>query len=310
MRRYADGHCDTIVRIFEEKKELFSNDGHIDIRRLQTFSAPLQFFAIWLDPKYYAIAMRQTMKYIAFYYSQIEKQTACVGHVNHFSDVLENIEKNKISSLLSIEGGEALEGEISALHMYYRLGVRSMTLTWNHRNQLADGVAEGETKGGLTGFGRQVVTQMQNLGMLVDVSHLSEAGFWDVYRLANKPFIASHSNARAICDTPRNLSDEQLRAIAEKGGVVGLNLYEPFLVKNTQAEIEDILRHLEHMLSVMGEDFIAMGGDFDGIDCMPKGIKSVEDVTLIFECIEKEFGNEVLEKFASKNYMRVLKEVL
>jgi len=310
MRSYADGHCDTIVRLCEQKKELLCNDGHIDIKGLKNFDAPLQFFAIWLAPKYYPISMRQTMKYIDFYYSEIEKNGEMIGHINCFSDVLQNIEQNKISALLSIEGGEALEGDISALHIYHRLGVRSMTLTWNHRNQLGDGVAEREAKSGLTNFGREVVSEMEDIGMLVDVSHLSETGFWDVAKMAKKPFIASHSNARAICDVPRNLSDNQLRAIAAKGGVVGLNLYAPFLANHTQANLEDVMQHIHHMLSIMGEDHIALGSDFDGIDSSPTEIKNVQDVELIIAIVEKEFGSQIAQKFSSDNLLRVLKEVL
>lgn len=310
MRSYGDGHCDTIVRLCNENKELFANDGHIDIQRLNTFRAPLQFFAIWLEPKYYPISMRQTMKYIEFYYSQIEKNSEMIGHVNCFSDLLQNIEKNMISALLSIEGGEALEGEISSLYTYYRLGVRSMTLTWNHRNQLADGVGESDTGGGLTKFGRDVVSEMEFLGMVIDVSHLSETGFWEVNKIAKKPFIASHSNARSICDVPRNLTDNQMRAIADKGGVIGLNLYPPFLSTEKQAQMADIFRHIYHVISVVGEDFIALGSDFDGIDCCPNEIYDVKDINLLFERVEKEFGSEVAEKFSSKNMLRVLEDVI
>ncbi len=310
MVGYADGHCDTIVRLWEKNQELFSNDGHIDIVRLNKFSAPLQFFAIWLDSKYHPISMQQAMKYIEFYYSQLQKNSRVIGHINSFTDVIKNRLENKISALLALEGGEALEGEISAIHTYYRLGVRSITLTWNHRNRLADGVAEEESRGGLTRFGRQVIEEMEELGMLVDVSHLSESGFSDVVKFAKKPFIASHSNARAICDVPRNLKDNQLLKIAEKGGVVGLNLYSPFIVKYGQGGIDDILSHIQHMLSVMGEDFIALGTDFDGIHSTPKEISGVQDMDLLFISIENEFGKVVAEKIFSENLLRVLKEVL
>lgn len=310
MVGYADGHCDTIVRLYEKNQELFSNDGHIDIVRLNKFKAPLQFFAIWLDSKYHPISMRQAMKYIEFYYSQLQKNEQVIGHINSFSDVIKNGLENKISALLALEGGEALEGEISAIHTYYRLGVRSITLTWNHRNRLADGVAEEESRGGLTRFGRQVIEEMEELGMLVDVSHLSEAGFSDVIKFAKKPFIASHSNARAICDVPRNLKDNQLLKIAEKGGVVGLNLYSPFLVKYGQGGIDDILNHIQHMLSVMGEDFISLGTDFDGIESTPKEISNVADMDTLFVNIENEFGKVVAEKIFSENLLRVLKAVL
>lgn len=310
MRAYADGHCDTIVKLFERNQELFCNDGHIDIQRLKNFNAPVQFFAIWLDPKYYPISMHQTMKYIEFYYRQIQKNSEFIGHVNSHSDLLENIDKKRISGLLAIEGGEALEGEISAIHTYYRLGVRSMTLTWNYRNQLADGVAEEGSGGGLTNFGRQVVTEMEELGMIVDVSHLSEMGFWDVARITKKPFIASHSNARAICDAPRNLRDAQLQAIAEKDGVVGLNLFPPFLTKKKQADLTDIMRHIYHMLSVIGEDHIALGSDFDGIHSVPKDIRNVKEMDVLFDKVEEEFGSEIVQKIFSKNLLRIVNQVI
>ncbi|KXL52519.1 membrane dipeptidase (peptidase family M19) [Anaerotignum neopropionicum] len=310
MWGYADGHCDTIVKLLEEKKRLFRNDEQLDIEKMQTYAAPVQVFAIWLDPKYYSSAMRQTMKYIKFYYSEIEGNSEFIGHVNSFADILQNRREKKISALLALEGGEALEGEISALHIYHRLGVRLITLTWNHRNQLADGVAETGGRGGLTNFGRQVIREMERLGMIVDVSHLSETGFWDVAEIAVKPFIASHSNAKTICDVPRNLSDEQLRAIAQNGGVVGINLYAPFLAADREADIEDILRHIYHIISIVGEDGIAMGSDLDGTDHLPIGISNVLDVKRIFERVEKEFGIRVAQKFASENLLRVINQVL
>ena len=310
LYNYADGHCDSIVRQFERNQELLKNDGHIDLERLENFDAPLQFFALWLEPMYYPIAMRQTMKYIDFFESQLEKNKGRIGLIREYEDILENKRAKKMSAILAIEGGEALEGEISAIRTYYRLGVRAMTLTWNHRNALADGVAEEVSGGGLTKFGRKAVKEMERLGMLVDVSHLAQAGFWDVVKLAQRPFIASHSNAREICNVPRNLWDNQLRAVARSGGVVGINLYGPFLAKGRAAETEDILRHIAHMISVMGEDSIALGTDFDGIDQMPIGMKDILDMEKVFVCIEKEFGQEAAKKIFSDNLLRVLKEVL
>lgn len=310
MRKYADAHCDTMVKLFEEKKELFLNDQHLDIERLKSFYAPLQCFAIWLDPKYYPISMRQCMRYIDFYYKQIGKNADCIGHINQYADLQKNMKQNKISALLTIEGGEALEGEISALRIYHQLGVRSISLTWNYRNALADGVGECGTGGGLTRFGREVVLEMEKLGMIVDVSHISEVGFWDVAVLANKPFIASHSNAQQICDVARNLTDMQLKIIAEKGGVVGVNLYPPFLTKQKYAKMEDIIKHINHMLLVMGEDYICLGSDFDGIDYTPTEIEQLEDMEVLYEGLRREFGVRIAEKIFSENLIRVIKDVL
>ncbi|MBR4014828.1 MAG: dipeptidase [Anaerotignum sp.] len=310
MKSFIDAHCDTIVKLANRGGELAqAEDMHLDLKRLKAFPGSLQFFAIWLDPQYYAMPMRRTMKYIDFYHTQMEKNKDTIRHILTFADILENKRNQRLSSLLSLEGGEALEGEISALHIYYRLGVRAMTLTWNHRNALADGAAENATGGGLTKFGKEVVSEMEALGMVVDVSHLADAGFWDVEKLAKKPFISSHSNARAICPSQRNLTDDQLRALAAKGGVVGLNFYPAFL-REGDAGIDDVLRHTDHMLKIMGEDYIGFGSDWDGIDTTPKNLSHVGDMSRLLEKMEQEFGGDVMEKIREGNFLRVLQECL
>lgn len=311
MKGFVDAHCDTIVKLCNRGEGLKECPKmQLDLKRLDAFSGAVQFFAIWLDPMYYAIPMRQTMKYIAFYHRQMEENAGAIGHIHTYADILHNKEQGRHSALLSLEGGEALEGELSALEIYHRLGVRAMTLTWNHRNALADGAAENATGGGLTRFGRDVVQEMEQLGMLVDISHISDAGFWDVESLAQKPFIASHSNARAVCPHPRNLTDDMLRAVAAKGGVVGLNFYPAFLTQGGKAGVEDIIRHAAHMLDVMGEDFIGLGSDWDGIDTTPEGLRHAGELSALFERMEREFGPEITEKIREGNFLRVLRECL
>lgn len=311
MKGFVDAHCDTIVKLCNCEEELREcSKMQLDLKRLDVYSGVVQFFAIWLDPVYYAIPMRQTMKYIAFYHRQMKENAGIIGHVNTYADILRNKEQGRHSALLSLEGGEALEGELSALEIYHRLGVRAMTLTWNHRNALADGAAENATGGGLTRFGRDVAQEMERLGMLVDISHISDAGFWDVEGLVQKPFIASHSNARAVCPHPRNLTDDMLRAVAAKGGVVGLNFYPAFLTQGGKAGVEDIIRHAAHMLDVMGEDFIGLGSDWDGIDTTPEGLRHVGELAALFERMEREFGSEITGKIREGNFLRVLRECL
>lgn len=306
----VDGHCDTVVKAFERNVPLFENNGHVDLKRLLEFGSPVQFFAVWLEKSYYPISLRQTLKYIDYYYQELKENEGCIGHVNTFADILKNKEQGKISGLLSIEGGEALEGELSTLRMLYTLGVRAMGLTWNYRNQLADGVGELETGGGLTRFGKEVVKEMNRLGMVVDVSHLSETGFWDVDGIATKPYIASHSNAKSICDAPRNLSDDQIRAISSRGGVIGINLYSGFLTNGKEAHMQDILAHIHHIIQIGGDQCLGLGCDFDGIDAMPIEIKDVSDIKRLLETVSQQFGYETAEWIAEKNFLRVLKNIL
>ena len=185
MKSYADAHCDTVVKAMEAGENMLEFSGQLNLEKLAAYGSVVQIFAIWLEPKYYSIAMRQTVKYLDYYLEQMERYKDRVGMVKRFSDILENKKQGRLSAILSLEGGEALEGEIAALRMYHRLGVRLMTLTWNHRNALADGVAERGTGGGLTTFGKAVVKEMEQLGMLVDVSHLTDAGFYDVAKWRN-----------------------------------------------------------------------------------------------------------------------------
>lgn len=311
MKGFVDAHCDTIVKLYERGECMKDAPGmQLDLKRLEAFPGAVQFFAVWLDPVFYAIPMRQTMKYIAFYHRQMEENAGSIRHVNTFSDILRNKEQGKLSAVLSLEGGEALEGELSSLEIYHKLGVRAMTLTWNHRNALADGAAENATGGGLTRFGREAVREMERLNMLVDLSHISDAGFWDVEKLTQKPFIASHSNARAVCPHARNLTDDMLRALAAKGGVAGLNFYPSFLRESGEAGIEDIIRHASHMLDVMGEDHVGLGSDWDGIGTTPADLRHAGEMAGLFARMEQEFGAEITEKIREGNFLRVLRECL
>lgn len=309
MKSYADAHCDTVVKAMEAGENLLEFGGQLNLEKLSAYGPAVQIFAIWLEPRFYPIAMRQTMKYLDDYLGQMERYSGRIGMVKRFSDILENKKQGRISAILSLEGGEALEGELAALRLYYRLGVRLMTLTWNYRNALADGVAERDTGGGLTIFGKAVVKEMERLGMLVDVSHLTDAGFYDVARLAEKPFVASHSNARTICQHPRNLTDEQLKIIGEIGGFVGLNFYPPFVAEKNSVNQEDLLRQLTHMLDKAGEDAVGLGSDFDGIDTTPTDLRAVEDMAVFLERMEKEFGSHLAEKIREKNFLRVAETV-
>lgn len=185
------------------------------------------------------------------------------------NDIEAALQKNKIAILLQMEGGRSLEGKpnldtLVGLRTFYRQGLRVLQLTGNGRNRIADGAGEARTKGGLTNFGISVVQEMNRLGMLIDVAHLSEAGFWDVIEASKDPIINSHSNARALCDHIRNLTDQQIKAIAEKGGVVGLTVWAPLISsKNEKPTIDELMRHVDHIVDLVGIDHVGFGLDLD-----------------------------------------------
>lgn len=306
----VDGHCDTIVELMKHGGELYENGGHIDLKKLQQYNAPIQFFAIWLEPYFYNKPLNQTLKSIDYYYNEIDKNKEFISHVNTIEDIFNNKKNGRISGLLSLEGGEALEGELSNLRMLYKLGVRALTLTWNFRNSLGQGKS-GDEGIGLTHFGKEVVKEMNRLGMLVDVSHLSDAGFWEVAEISKKPFIASHSNSREICNIPRNLTDNQIKTIAKRGGVIGINIYPTFVVKGGEgATIDHVMKHISHIIEIAGDDCIGLGCDYDGIERTVEGLEEVTKIKVLIEAIEKKYGENTALKIAEGNFIRVMEEVI
>lgn len=300
-----DAHCDTITRIMEDNKDLFKNDCHIDIERLRNFDS-VQFFAIWLDSKYYTNAYEQTLKYIDFYNQQIEKYNKFIAKAITVKDINKNKADNKISAVLAIEGGEALDGKLENLQALYNLGVRAMTLTWNYDNQIAGG-ANGNS--GMTQFGYDVVNKMYNIGMIIDVSHLSEKSFWDFDKIAKGSYMASHSNVKNLCSHRRNLSDEQIKAIANKDGVIGMNLYSGFLSFNEFSNIEDILNHIDYIINLVGSDYIGFGCDFDGIDRTPDSISDVSKLDILIQKLLTKYGDTITEKILNLNFMRLINNI-
>ena len=308
MRSYADTHCDTVVKLYCDGQRLRKNAKQIDLERLSVYGTGIQVFALWLQPWYYEKAFVRTMQYLRFYQAELAANQDKICPAFTYADIEKNKQNNKISAILSLEGGEAIESDLERISFFYEQGVRMLSLTWNHGNALADGVLAPQ-KGGLTSLGKRAVQNMEKMGMILDVSHLSDAGFYEVAHLMQKPFIASHSNARAICDHPRNLTDAQLQIMREIGGYVGLNFYPPFVAQKESVGTEDLLRQLLYLLDKAGEDAVGFGTDFDGIDKMPYDMRGVEDMTIFLERLEKELGPTLLQKVCEENFLRVTKKI-
>ncbi|HHX18659.1 MAG TPA: membrane dipeptidase [Clostridium sp.] len=308
----VDAHCDTITKIMETNSNLYKNNCHVDVERLKKYKNCVQFFAAFVDKSlYYPNTLKRALEIINVFYQEVEN---CKDHIMlccNYNHIEKAFKEEKIAAILSIEGGEALQGEVSMLKIFYRLGVRSLCLTWNYRNEIADGVFESESRGGLTLFGKEIIKEMNFLGMLIDLSHISESGFWDVMELSKQPVIASHSNAKKVCSHIRNLNDDQIMAIKNNGGVIGINLCPDFLSDNKDAYLKDIIKHIEYIVGLIGIDHIGLGADFDGIDSLPKDINGVEDIyKIVDELLKLNYSNEDVEKFLGKNFLRVIKKVL
>ena len=310
-----DAHCDTLMDVVDGRRRLADRGkgGQLDLPRMMEAGVLGQIFAIYVAPEYLPGAgARRALQFVDAFYREIEDNSDKLVFATTGRDVDKAREEGKIASLLSIEGGEALDGRIELLRIFYRLGVRLMTLTWSLRNELGDGAFEGRTGGGLTRFGVQVVEEMDRLGMVVDVSHLSEAGFWDVMKVSKRPVIASHSNSKALCSHPRNLTDEQAKAIAKKGGVIGVNFAGYFLGEGRRS-LAGVVDHMDHLSAVIGPEHVALGSDFDGlpIEQLPDELKDVSGLPRIAEELAaRGYSESAIRGIMGENMLRAVRSVI
>jgi membrane dipeptidase len=270
----------------------------------------VQLFALFPDRVYYPGHSLYQVLRLLDYAMEAFLEDAGTEVIRTKQDLEHCLATETLGAVLTVEGGEPLEGEIRILRILNRLGVRGLGLTWNNRNELADGVAEGQTGGGLTRFGRQVLLEMNRLGMLVDVSHLSEPGFWDVIENAGAPVIASHSNCREVWNHPRNLTDRQVKAIAELNGVVGVNLVPQF-VGPPGAGHSALIEHIDHICSLVGDEYVGFGSDFDGTENLICGVNDVSDLPNIIAGLrDRGYSEDSVDKICGRNCLRVLEAVL
>ncbi|MDR2736655.1 MAG: dipeptidase [Gracilibacteraceae bacterium] len=311
-----DGHCDSIGDYVGGKRDLFDDRnkaprGHWDLKRARMGRVGLQFFASYIEEEYKPyMATRRGLELLAASHEFIRKNAKLVRPVLDRGDLRE-LDGSRVGILLSVEGGEILGEDLFMVDVCFLLGVRAMGLTWNQRNALGCGVGEGELGGSLSRFGVRVVERMNALGMLVDVSHLHEKGFWQVLEVSKGPVAATHSCAQALCDHPRNLTDEQLRALAAAGGVVGVNFYPEFLVQDGEARLVDVVRHIEHIAEVAGVGCVGLGSDFDGVDALPQGLEGADCLPALLVALgEAGFNNKEVADIAWGNFWRVLDQTL
>ena len=323
MRSYIDFHCDTLsVAARNGEEDIFSlPEQKIDIGRLHAANVMAQFFAIFF-PEYNDEFVRKygsnedyfTMCYKLFRNS-MEKHPDLIRQAGCAGDILSNHEKGIVSAFLTLEDGRIIDGKMENFQKYYNMGIRLITLTWNYENCFGYPNSDNseEMKKGLKPFGIEAVSEMNRLGILIDVSHLSDGGFYDVARYSRKPFIASHSNCRALSPHQRNLTDDMIRVLAEHGGVAGLNFAGDFLNEDTDdihSRVERMAAHISYLTDLGGEDIAAIGTDFDGINSILE-IKGPENMDVLFDALKKAgFTERQIDKIAFGNAQRIINEVL
>jgi membrane dipeptidase len=291
-----------------------SPSKHTDLARLKAGGTGAQFFAAYVDGKY---AEERRAAHRALQMIDTIKTDIVVRAPESFTFAttaaqIEAARKaGKIAVLIGIEGGHAIEDDLRLLRTFFDLGVRYMTLTHNQSNNWA-GSSLDKQNPGLTPFGKSVVAEMNRLGMMVDVSHVSDKSFWDVLAASNAPIIASHSSCRALTPAPRNMTDEMIRAVSRKGGVVHVNFRCAFVTrkKDQRATIDDVVAHIARMREVGGIDAVGLGSDFDGIECVPAGLEDVSKwPALTRKLLEAGFSPEDIRKIYGANTLRVMRAV-
>jgi len=315
--KLIDLHCDTIEKLSKDShSELLENHYHVDIKKLRDGNSLAQFFALFIDakevPRQFINDLTAYTNYMLdIFNKEIENNKELISLTTNYEDLIKNSNQDRISAFLTIESGEVIGLDINNLDDFYNKGVRLLTLTWNYKNNI--GYPNFEKKyinKGLTEFGIQVVERMNDLGMIIDVSHLSDKGFYDVARLSKRPFVASHSNSRTITNNPRNLTDDMIRIISNKGGIIGVNFYSLFLGENKVSKIDNIIRHIKYIRQIGGIDVIGIGSDFDGINC-ELDIQNIGQIDKLISGLYKEkFKDDEIEKIFYKNSLRLIKDIL
>ena len=304
-----DGHCDTILRCYLEGGGLRRQAGHLDLERRRGKGRWAQFFATFGSPEDMPgrSLWEVFLEEYALFRSEMDANADLVAFCRTGEEARAAFAAGKTAAFLSAEGAELLDCDPDKLRLAHRMGVRAVNITWNHPNALSGTNAE-EPDRGLSEQGRAFVKTMGELGMLVDVSHLSDPGFWDVMEITDRPVVATHSNARAIFPHPRNLTDAQFTAIINTNGVAGLNMYAGFL--GDDPDFDTVVSHLEHFLALGGENNVSMGGDWDGITQMPRGMSGIQDMEKLYEhLLRRNYSESMLEKVFYSNLMRVVNEV-
>lgn len=310
-----DGHCDTLEYIADGKRRLGDKGkgGHLDLPRMVQAGVGSQIFAVYVSDSYLPGAgIRRALSMVDAMHREVSENADRFGLALCGDDVRRLNGQGKVAGFLSLEGAEALDGSIAALRCFYRLGVRLMGLTWSRRNEVADGCYEERTGSGLTRFGEEVVREMDRLGMVVDVSHLSEASFWDLMKVSGRPVIASHSNCRALCDHRRNLTDDQARAIASKSGVICITFVGAFLGEDRRT-LNGVLDHIDHFADLIGPDHVGVGSDFDGMDdeSLPQDIRDVTALPSIAAGLTgRGYSSEEVKGIMGANLLRVVESVI
>lgn len=318
----VDAHCDIAMAlmpevprvgtILAEGKPLKTLAEHF--RTLEAGGIKCQINNVSAVPIFHPVALKRAMQMLEVLISEIEKLNNKLEICRSYSDISRSLDRRKIAMILSVEGGEALMGDVRILRIFHRLGIRALGLTHLSRNILGDGSGEPLSDSKLSSFGVTVVEEMNKLGMIVDVSHMNDRGFWDVLERSIKPVIASHSNCRALCSYHRNLTDKQIKALGEKNGVLCISFLDKMVDQNSsKAGLARILDHVDHAVQVGGIDAVGIGVDYYAYKSINEndGLNDLSNLPKITKgLLAREYSKSEVSKILGGNMMRIFKQIL
>ncbi len=303
----ADAHCDTLT-VLKNSSELYKGKNHLNLDMMMKYEKWVQVFAIWTSPKEpYKNILKNYDKALKILKKTVSENQEKI-QIIYDSKSLENVLKSKrCGAVIGVEGGEIIDDDLKNIDRLFDDGVRVFTLTWNYNNKIGAGAGDENSDSGLTDFGRSVIRKLNEKKMIIDVSHAAESTFWDVISESACFVMASHSNSKVLCGNERNLTDEQFLEIVKKNGFVGVNFYPEFLTDSKRASVSDIIRHIEHFMSLGGENNIGLGSDFDGVDYLPNEIKNALDIYKISdELLRLNYSEGLVKKIMGENFYEFL----
>jgi membrane dipeptidase len=313
-----DTHCDTLMAFIPQpfgqpparRLGERGEKGHLDLPRMIEGGVNCQTFALYTGRREgQHDALLTAMQMTDVFYREMEENKEKIVPVVSVGEILAAKEVGKCSALLSIEGAEPLMGDLGILRNFYKLGVRMLSFTWNWRTPFADGLSASRAESKLTDLGIKAIEEMDKLGIILDTSHISDTCFWDIADVKKGPFIASHSNSRVVCDHRRNLTDDMLKALADHGGVAGMNFAPDFVAKQG-ASVEGLVDHIDHIVKKIGPNHVGLGSDFDGIGKTPAGLEDASKMPNITrELVCRGYAEEDIKKILGGNHLRVFREV-
>ncbi len=297
---YLDLHCDTIAVCEERNMSIKDNECQLSLEQGKAINKWIQAYAIWIpDELRGEDAYNYFDRVYKYFLQELENNKSEISLCRNYEEIEEALNQSKRVAILAIEGSAALGGKLDRIKELKDKGVSMMTLTWNGKTEVGDGCML-ENAGGLTGFGKAVIKEMNKYNIIIDVSHLSPKGVKDVIQNTTKPFIATHSNSYEVLNHPRNLSDEYFKEIINRGGVVGINFYPMFVNGTDSAFIKELFSHITHFIELGGENNICLGSDFDGAS-MPEDLQNISDITRLYEDMKCEYGDEITNKIFFNN---------